>query len=72
MTTEECSRISHVIVYSSSTGADSRYAMKTKVGAQCKFREMCEGLPGFCMFIPYVLIASTVFMVIYFMLTSKL
>ena len=46
--------------------------MKTKVCAQCKFKEMCEGLPGFCMFIPYVLIASTVFMVIYFMITSKL
>jgi|GEM_PF-5190685 hypothetical protein len=46
--------------------------MKAKVCAQCKFREMCEGLPGFCMFIPYILIASTVFMVIYFMLTSKL
>jgi hypothetical protein len=46
--------------------------MKTKVCAQCKFKEMCEDLPGFCMFIPYILIASTVCMVFYFMMTSKL
>ena len=43
-----------------------------KVCAQCKFRDMCEGLPGFCIFIPYIVIASTVVMVFYFMLTSKL
>ncbi len=49
-----------------------RYTMKTKVCAQCKFKEMCEGLPGFCMFVPYILIASTVCMVFYFMMTSKL
>ena len=46
--------------------------MKDKVCTQCKFKELCEGLPGFCLFVPYIVIASTVFMVFYFMLTSKL
>jgi hypothetical protein len=43
-----------------------------KVCTQCKFKEMCEDLPGFCMFVPYIAIASIVFMVLYFMMTSTL
>ena len=46
--------------------------MKKKVCTQCKFKQVCEGLPGFCIYLPYALITSVVVMVFYFMFTSTL
>ena len=46
--------------------------MKEKVCAQCKLKHLCEGLPGFCMFIPYIAIAAIVVLIVYFILNSKL
>lgn len=46
--------------------------MKAKVCAQCKLKDMCEGLPGFCMFMPYIVIAVVVVLVFYFIFNSKL
>lgn len=43
-----------------------------KVCVHCKFKGMCEDLPGFCMIVPYVIIASVVSMVLFLMFNSKI
>lgn len=43
-----------------------------KVCALCKFKEVCDDLPFFCMLLPYISIAGIIFMVFYFMMTSNI
>ena len=46
--------------------------MASKVCKHCKFKTLCDGLPGFCLMLPYVGVASTVFLVIYFIINSEI
>lgn len=50
----------------------TRTAIKKKVCANCKLKETCGDLPGFCMLLPYALIASVIIMLSYFLVTMDL
>jgi hypothetical protein len=46
--------------------------MKIKICTQCKMKDLCDGLPGFCMFLPYMAIAVVVVLFFYLIFNSKL
>ena len=46
--------------------------MKKKICASCTFKGTCGDLPGFCMLLPYGLIALVIIMLTYFLVTMDL
>ena len=46
--------------------------MSSKVCTHCKLKALCEGLPGFCLMLPYLSIAAVVFLLIYFITNSTI
>lgn len=50
----------------------AKVSTKKKICASCMFKDTCGDLPGFCMLLPYGLIASVIIMLSYFLLTMDL
>jgi hypothetical protein len=47
-------------------------SMKQKICASCALKNTCGDLPGFCMLVPYAMIAMVVIMLTYFLVTMDL
>ena len=45
---------------------------KKAICANCKHKQTCDDVPGFCLLLPYFAVASIVLLLIYFIANSKL
>ena len=50
----------------------TKTSMKKKICAGCMLKGTCGDLPGFCMLVPYGLIALVIIMLTYFLVTMDL
>jgi hypothetical protein len=47
-------------------------SFKKSVCSNCKLRESCSDIPGFCLLLPYFAVASIILLLIYFISHSSL